>query len=128
MPAEADLKQALSDTFDLWQKIVDFIEGLRPDARGAWNFAGTKFGWSFRIYDRKKVLLYLLPRDKFFRAAFVFGQKAVDSIRETDISGNLKAEIDSAKVYAEGRGIWIPVHDESLLEDVKKMIRVKILN
>lgn len=128
MPAEADLATALGDTLELWRELVSFTKSLRPDAGEEWNFAGAKYGWSFRIRDSKRVLLYLLPRDKFFKAAFVFGQKAVDAILETDISGDIKAEIKNAKAYAEGRGIRIAVQDHAVLEDLKKLIAVKISN
>lgn len=128
MPAEADLENALGDTIDLWRELAGFTKGMRPDAGEEWNFGGAKFGWSFRIRDSKRVLLYLLPRDKFFRAAFVFGQKAVDAIIQADISGDIKAEIKGAKVYAEGRGIRIAVHDHSVVEDLKKLITIKIAN
>jgi hypothetical protein len=128
MPAETDLASALGDTFDLWRELVGFTRALRPDVREEWNFAGAKYGWSFRIRDGKRVLLYLLPRDKFFRAAFVFGQKAFDAILATDISGDIQAEIKNAKAYAEGRGIRIAVQDHAVLEDLKKLIAVKISN
>lgn len=76
--------------------------------------------------DSKRVLVYLLPRNKFFKVAMVFSQKATDLILESDISENIKAELKAAKVYTEGRGIRIDIKDDSLLNDIKKLIQIKL--
>lgn len=65
-------------------------------------------------------MIYLLPRDGFFKIAFVFGQKAVDEILKSNITESIKTELKNAKVYAEGRGIRIEVREGSLLNDLKK--------
>ena len=58
--------------------------------------------------------------------AFVFGQKATDAIFESPISENIKSEIRSAKVYAEGRGIRVDVKNKSVIHDIEKLIEIKI--
>ena len=125
-PTEEELKSALGDTFDIWEELVKFTEKQNLHATEEWKFAGEKYGWSFRISDKKRVLIYLLPRDKFFKAAFVFGQKATDAIMEGNISENIKVELKSAKKYAEGRGIRIEVKDRTYLDDLKELIAIKI--
>ncbi len=127
-PSLYDLKKALGSTYDTWQELADHVVELYPAATKDWKFSGEKFGWSFRVKDKKRVVLYLLPRDKFFKVAFVFGQKATDHILKSGISENIKAELRNAKVYAEGRGIRIDVNDGALTDDIKKLIAIKISN
>ncbi len=127
-PSTQDLKKALGAAFGLWQSLAEFTKMEYPDSTEAWNFASVKYGWSFRISDKRRVLIYLLPRDKFFKVAFVFGQKAVDEILKSGVSEWIKTEIKNAKVYAEGRGIRIEVKDESMLSDLKKLVKIKIAN
>lgn len=127
-PGVEDLKSALGETFDSWNDLVAFTHENEENAQDEWNFSSEKFGWSFRIKDKKRVVVYLLPRDKFFKVAFVFGQKATDQILESDVSEEIKAELNAAKVYAEGRGIRIEIRDRSKLEDIRKLIRFKIAN
>ena len=90
------------------------------------EFSIPKYGCRFKIKDKKRVILYLISRDKFFKAAFVFDLKATDNILKSNISEIIKADIQKAKVYAEGRGIRIDVTDSSFTEDLKKMISIKI--
>ena len=76
IPTSDSLKIALGNTFELWKNFEAFTFKNFPKAKAEWNFSGEKFGWSFRIKDSKRVIIYLLPRDNFFKAAFVFGPKA----------------------------------------------------
>lgn len=127
-PKTKDLKKGLGDTFDIWQELVEATTILYPKAIQKWHFSGDKYGWSFRISDSKRVIVYLLPRDKYFKSAFVFGQKATDEILKSSISEKIKKELSTAKVYAEGRGIRIDLKDRALLNDIKELIRIKISN
>ena len=126
MPTIKDLETALGSTYKLWKNCIDFTKQVYPEVVEEWNYSGDKFGWSFRLKDKKRVLVYLLPRDKFFKVAFVFGQKATDAIFESPISENIKSEIRSAKVYVEGRGIRVDVKNKSVIHDIEKLIEIKI--
>jgi hypothetical protein len=126
LPNDNDLKESLGDTYQLWQLIKDYVILKYPKGLEEWSF--TKYGWSFRIKDKKRAIIYLLPRDRFFKAAFVFGQKATDIIMKSQIANSIKTELDSAKVYAEGRGIRIYVADKMIINDIKELIDIKIGN
>lgn len=128
VPSSHDLKKVLSDTFELWTQIVDFTKKKYPGAIEEWNYSGEKYGWSFRIKDKKRVLVYLLPRDNYFKVAFVFGQKAMNEIVNNNVSENIINELKSAKVYAEGRGIRIEVNRKSIIPDIKRLVTIKIEN
>ena len=127
-PTNADLEEAIGNTFTRWQEMVSYAMAASVDLFGEWAYSGAKFGWSFRIKDRKRVIVYLLPRKDFFKVAMVFGQKATDAILTSDIHESIKAELSAAKPYAEGRGIRIEVRDSLLFEDLKKLLAIKCLN
>lgn len=125
-PSDSELRNALADTYILWQEIVEYTVSFYPQATLEWKYSGDKYGWGFRISDKKRVLIYLLPRDSFFRVAFVFGQKGNDVIMQSTISDSIKEELRTAKVYAEGRGIRIEIKNRELLKDIRNLIEIKI--
>lgn len=127
-PTPTDLENALGATFPLWKIFETFTIEQYPAATREWHYSGEKYGWSYRIKDKKRVLLYLLPRDQFFKAAFVFGEKATAQIMESDVSEAIKTELMLARPYAEGRGIRIDIKDASLVTDIQKLITLKIAN
>lgn len=126
MPTERDLRDSLGNTFDLWIRIRDFVMEQYPGGEGEWNFPGKKYGWSFRIKDKKRAIIYLLPGKLYFKTAFVFGDKAMQAILESDIAESIKTDLQQARKYAEGRGIRIDVKNEEPLGDIKKLVEIKL--
>jgi hypothetical protein len=116
----------LGSTYALWKQVEEFTVAEYPGAISAWHFSGDKYGWSFRISDKKRVLVYLLPRDGFFKVALVFGQKATDAVLASKVADAIKKELEAAKPYAEGRGIRIEVKNKSIVKDIKKLVEIKI--
>jgi hypothetical protein len=127
-PTATDLEKGLANTFGLWQYLEAFTTTAYPNASCEWHYSGEKQGWHYRIKDTKRVLVYLLPRVGFFKAAFVFGEKALLHIYASDIAEAIKTELKNAKKYAEGTGIRIDVKDASVIPDLKKLVTFKIAN
>jgi hypothetical protein len=126
IPDDKDLKNELGETYAYWKEIMDFVVLKYPKAAKEWSYPGSKYGWSFRLKDKKRVIIYLLPRERYFKVALVFGQKAYDLIIESAISESIKNELAAARVYAEGRGIRIDVKDSAILDDIKKLVKIKL--
>ncbi|MGZ5134410.1 MAG: DUF3788 domain-containing protein [Flavitalea sp.] len=125
-PEQKDLITALGKTYNLWQDIINLVYLKYPSAVSDWNFPGQKYGWSLKIKDKKRAIIYLLPRDKRFMVAFNFGQKAFEKIMDSNISEEIKHSLESAKVYAEGRGIRIEVKNQKPLKDISQLIDIKL--
>ena len=126
LPNDKDLAKKLGETYALWNQIIDIVYLQYPSGKEDWNFPGKNYGWSFRIKDKKRAILYFLPREGYFKVAFVFGQKALNSILETSISDTIKNDLLAAKKYAEGRGVNIDVKNDSVISDIKKLIAIKL--
>ena len=125
-PSDADLKEALGGQYELWMELRKMVYQKYSTGTEEWNFPGKKYGWSFRIKDKKRAIIYLLPRQDEFLVAFVFGNKAYEAILRSQVSDQIKTGLTDARVYAEGRGIRIPVPDRSALEDIYRLIDFKL--
>jgi hypothetical protein len=128
IPGDHDLEKVLGESYFLWDAIRKRVLKEYPAGIEEWNFPGKNYGWSFRIKDKKRAILYLLPRDPHFMVAFVFGQKAFEAIKSSRVSDFIKQELSSARVYGEGRGIRIPVPDQESLEDIFLLLKIKLAN
>jgi hypothetical protein len=126
IPGDKDLEEGLGGTFPLWKQIREAVSEHPSTLPGEWNYSGEKFGWSYRIKDKRRVIIYLLPREKYFKTAFVFGQKAFDEIMAGNFPETIRQELSAGKVYAEGRGIRIDVKDNRIVPDILKLIEIKI--
>jgi hypothetical protein len=128
IPETTYLAFPLGKTYPIWKEIRDFVIEKYPAAIEEWHVAVKKYGWGFRIKDKKRAIIYLSPREGFFLVAMVFGQKATDQILNSDISANIKEELMNSKVYMEGRVIRCEIHDNTYIDDIKKLVEIKIAN
>ncbi len=127
-PDEKVLAIKLAPTYPLWKAIRDWVLDKWPQSLPEWNFPGQKFGWSFRIKDKKRAIIYLLPREGFFKVAFVFGEKATREILESNVSIEVKEQLRQSRPYAEGRGIRITINKEADIQDIKVLTEIKMNN
>jgi hypothetical protein len=125
-PTEAELKKALGKTYLLWKKVCNLVYAKVPDAITEWNFPGVKYGWSFRIKNKKRVIIYFLPGPGLFRVAFVFWNRAYQEIMLSTVSPGIKTSLSAAKIYAEGRGIRIDVTGKEILGDISRLVDFKL--
>ncbi len=124
-PTEESLKTALGEKYILWRNLRSHVEEKLGKPGGGWHYSGVKFGWSYRIKEKDQNVIYLLPRKLAFKAAMVFGEKAVERILASDIGTQVKDSLKAAVRYAEGRGIKLQVDDESSFNDVLTLVTIK---
>lgn len=128
-PSEQDLREPLKETLGLWQDLRKFVLSEYPKGILEWNYPGKKYGWSYRIKDKKRAIIYFLPRNKYFKVAFVFGQKAFDEVMKNKIiSQGIKTSLREATKYVEGRGVRIEVRDSANFTEIQELIRIKLAN
>ena len=126
-PGDIELKAELEKTYKLWNQLKEYVSEQNPDTYEEWNYSKS-FGWGFRVRDKKRVIIYLMPQAGKFKASFVLGEKATCEAIVSKISKDIKDLISAAKVYAEGRGIRIDVESKKIVKDIMKIIDIKLSN
>ena len=126
MPVSSDLEIPLGNTYSFWKEICDFVFEKYPAAIEEWHVSVKKYGWGYRIKDKKRAIIYLLPRQGYFKTGFVFGPKAADEIRNSRVSADIRDELENARMYAEGKGIRIDIRTEADINDIKKLVEIKL--
>jgi hypothetical protein len=125
-PAEKDLAETLGVNYKLWKELIVYVIKEYPAAEEEWKYGGKNYGWGFRLNEKKRVIIYMTPCDKYFLASLVFGEKATNESLESGISDEIKKIISSAKVYGEGRGFRVEVKSSKQLADIKKLVKIKL--
>jgi hypothetical protein len=93
-----------------------------------WNYSGKAFGWSFRLKQKKRVIVYMTPCRGHFLASFALGEKAAIAARQVGLSPALTAILDASPKYAEGRGVRIPVRTRQDVAGVQVLVAAKVAN
>jgi hypothetical protein len=119
-PTDAELSAALGATRALWDQLVN---DLHLDEEG-WKSYSPKHGWSYRLKRGKRRIIYMVPAQGAFEAAFILGDKALAAARESKLP---KKVLDGTR-YPEGTGIRVEVKSAKELVLVEKLAAVKLAN
>ncbi|MDX1640077.1 MAG: DUF3788 family protein [Balneolaceae bacterium] len=125
-PDEYLIQQKLKNTYPILHEIRKVVKDSVGETVEEWKYYGAKHGWVLKTFLKKRNLFFLIVYDGFFMISFIFGDKAVDKVLASEISEELKTELKAARKYAEGRGLPITVKDNSYIEDIRKLLNIKV--
>lgn len=126
IPVDTDCDKFYQETCLFWKEIRDYVFEKYPKAEEQWYYAGDKFGWAFRIKDKKRAIVYFLPVEPYFKLSFIFGERAFADILKSSVSLKIKEELENAKLYAEGRPLRVEINERGVLKDIKELIDIKL--
>ena len=124
-PRPRALHEMLGRTSVLWERLKEDLQAAHGPLVEEWAFSGQAYGWSFRLKEKKRTLVYMTPCRAHFLASFALGEKACLAARTARLPSSILALIDQAPKYAEGRGVRIPVRTKRDLAGVEKLAAVK---
>ncbi len=123
-------------------EIQSFIED--SDAVKAWNhlnaylssnyelnreilYYGDKYGWLVRYRKTKRTLVSIFPEKLSFSFLIVFGKQEIGKFitSQSEFQPSIVEVFKNTKKLHDGKWIWIRVVDDSILEDLKKLIAIK---
>jgi hypothetical protein len=125
-PDDKALSGVLGSSFKTWVEIRDSVRKEHGPAVEEWKYYGAKSGWVLKFLLKKRNLFFMSAQEKYFRLAFIFGDKAVDAIAESDIPSALIREVKEARRYAEGRGLRLEIRNRSSMKDVLTLVNIKV--
>ena len=129
MSAKIPSQRAVASELGPAQKVWDGIIGALAETYGAidkeWRPSKANFGWMCLLKHKKRTLLYLTPEKETILVAIVLGERAVALARASELPENIKALIEEARPYAEGRGIRFPVGSPADVPVVTELVAIK---
>jgi len=127
-PDDKMLAKALGKSNRLWQDIKKHLAAEYGELIEEWKFYGSKSGWILKTLRKKRNLFFFIPLKGSFHISFVFGEKAVAVVEESSLPQELITELKNARKYAEGRGLRIDVKSPADVENIKKLVEIKVNN
>jgi len=125
-PGEEIIKKTLDEKYLVLDAIRHFIRENIGETNEEWKYYGVKNGWVLKTYLKKRNLFFIAIYDDHFRISFIFGDKAVNSIMKSNVTDETKKSLKEARKYAEGRGLSFEVYDNKHLDDIQKLIKIKV--
>jgi hypothetical protein len=126
-PSPDALRQALGPSADLWFALLRQVRSACPPLSELWHHSGARFGWSLRLKQRERVILYVTPQHGAFLVGLVLGERAAGIAEAGSLPPLALAALAAAPRYAEGRGLRVSVSSPEGLEAVLALIPFKLL-
>lgn len=127
-PTARELASKLGATKDLWNALVKDITKECGITSKEWNSYSPKAGWSLRLKQKKRNIVYLAPCDGCFRVAFILGDKGMKVARTLGFPAKIARLIEEAPRYPEGSAIRFEVKAAEDVDVVKQLVKIKIEN
>ncbi len=126
-PTEAQLEAAVGSRKKLWDQLIAELDEQGAFDQQKWNSYSPKYGWSLRLIQKKRRILYLVPYRGYFQASAIVGERALKTAKQSGLPAKLLKIIAAAPRYPEGTGIRIDVKTPADLKTVKTLVAIKLL-
>lgn len=127
-PSDAELSAALGESGrGLWNELLAALATQHGLTEQEWSSYSKKAGWSMRLKQRKRNILYLSPMTGGpFLVTLILGPKAMDAARATKWPKHMVKVLDDAPKYPEGFGLRIPMSSSKDVPAVVRLAGIKI--
>jgi len=125
LPSDDVLKDALKDSFAVFEKMKKTITGESYALTLEWNYYNDGKSWLCKICHKKKTAFWLSVWNEFFQTGFYFTEKHMEAIAELDIDEKIKNDFATAKPIGKLIPLIMRIHNEVQLPDLLKIIVFK---
>lgn len=127
-PGEKDIADVLGGADSLWRELKLSIASEFDGLVEEWVYSGKNYGWSLRLKQKKRAILYMTPLEQTFRVSLAFGEKAVQAAHQSDLPSPVLCAIDSAPKYPEGRAVRMEITGAEDIRIAARLSAIKMAN
>jgi hypothetical protein len=124
-PSAEEIESCLGLQWATWQDLTLFVQdGYKTSSE--LKYYGKNYGWALRYKKGGKALLSLYPSKDAFTAQIIFTEAEMQQAKTAGIGAGIIRTFEQANPYSEGRWLFIPVNTAADLQDIKKMLEIKL--
>ncbi len=128
-PTDAEIADALGPTADLWKEFVQWMADREGVTEQEWKgIVVKKYGWSLRLKQKKRNIVYLGPGEGCFMVSFVLSDKALTAAKKSNLPKAVADVIAAAPRYPEGNGVQFVVKRAADLRPIQMIAAIKLAN
>ena len=114
------------DKVNTFYDIVDEITKLY-DMEQIWNNGGKKWDYEYKFRKGGKTLCAFYFKENTLGFMIIFGKEERNKVEETrnELSSYVLEIYDNAQTYHDGKWVMFNITDNSILEELKKLLLIK---
>lgn len=126
VPSDAEVEQAVGPRLGLWQELSDDLCRTYPVQQDLKFMYGKNYGWARRFQINGKLLTSLYPAHEGFKVQINLSLQGIETALSLHPCRNVQQAIANAYPYPEGRWLFIPVDSAEDLQDIKKLLALRV--
>jgi hypothetical protein len=123
-PSEEEILAGLGSGRGLLEELSAFIERSYRTAKDL-VFYGKSYGWAVRFRKGGRALISLYPGRGSFTAQIVIGEEQLEEALASGLGERAQRVIEAAKLFPEGRWLFIPIESKADLLDIERLLAAK---
>jgi Protein of unknown function (DUF3788) len=128
-PSDFEIAAVLGPVAPLWSQLIDQVTADAGQLTQEWKGIYVhKYGWSLRLKQKRRTIIFMSPCLNCFRVAFTLSDKAVTAAKEAHLPEAVSQALATAPKYPEGTGLRITVNRPGDLPAIRKIARIKLAN
>lgn len=126
-PSDAEVAAALGAAAELWDGFIEWMAGEKDVTGQEWKgVVVKKYGWSLRLKQKSRNIVYLSPGRGCFLVGFVLSDKALQAAKAARLPKAVQQILAGAPRYPEGNGVRLVVRRGADVAAIRKIAAIKI--
>lgn len=126
-PTDAEIDAVLGPAASLWAGIIQQVTTDAGKVTQEWQgIHVNKYGWSLRLRQSGRNIVYLIPCNGCFRVGFSLNDKAVKAAKAARLPQKVADALAAAPHYHEGTGLRVTVYEDGDLAAIRKLTQIKL--
>jgi hypothetical protein len=128
-PSQAELADTLGPASKSWNEFIQWMAEEEGVTAQEWKgICVNKYGWSLRLKQKSRNIVFLGPGKGCFLVAFTLSDEALKAAKDAHLPKAVRDALDSAPRYPEGNGLRLVVRCAADLPAVRKLAEIKLSN
>jgi hypothetical protein len=128
-PSDTEVASVLGPAAPLWSELIEEVSSDGGSLTQEWKgIVVHKYGWSLRLKQKSRNIIFMSPCHNCFRVAFTLSDKAVAAAKEAHLPKAVSHALATAPRYPEGTGLRLTVNRPADLPAIRKIARIKLAN
>jgi len=125
-PGAAELAEKLASAGSLWSRLQAEIREAYAPVTERSVYGGSRYGWSCRLEQGKKGILYMTPDVEHFRVVMALNDTAREAVLAGGVPSEIRDALASAAKAIEGWPVRMPVWTADDVAIVLKLAEIKL--
>ena len=125
-PSDDYIQSIIGDKIVMWKKLSGYVKDNYKDITEEWRYYNDGKQWLFKMQQKKKTIFWASVLKDTFRITFYFGNKAEQAIEAISLPQKIKDGFRDARRFGALRPITTIVNGNEDLDNILKLIDVKV--